>query len=219
MYSIWTINKSTTFPTWTDLGANPGLCGKRPAINRPNHGRVSDANILCIRLCWRSRGSSVSSLTTDWTTGRSGFDPRQGQRIFPLTSVSWRALRPTQPPVRWVPGFFPRGKARQRRDADHSPPSSAQARMSRSYTSSPPSATMACSWTALLCFCFLCLCWTNWISTSVLYVISNIVFTCVGLHIVSRCLYCEGLPRKWFNSVWAFVWKVWTKWNLLDILV
>jgi hypothetical protein len=32
-----------------------------------------------------SRGSSViTCLITDWTTARSGFDPRQRQRIFPL---------------------------------------------------------------------------------------------------------------------------------------
>jgi hypothetical protein len=46
---------------------------------------------------------SVQCLSTDWTTGRSGLDPRQGQRIFPVTSVSRPALRPTQPPVQWVP--------------------------------------------------------------------------------------------------------------------
>jgi hypothetical protein len=57
---------------------------------------------------------------------RSGFDPRQGQRIFPLASVSIPALGPTQPPVHWVPGPFPGGKARPGRDADHSPPSSAE---------------------------------------------------------------------------------------------
>jgi hypothetical protein len=39
-----------------------------------------------------------------WTTGRSGFDPRRGQRIFPLSSVSRPALGPTQPSVQWVPG-------------------------------------------------------------------------------------------------------------------
>jgi hypothetical protein len=29
---------STTNPTWIDLGANPGLCGKRPATNDLSHG-------------------------------------------------------------------------------------------------------------------------------------------------------------------------------------
>jgi hypothetical protein len=42
-------------------------------------------------------------------TGRSGFDPRQGQRIFPLASVSRPAQGHTQPPVHWVPLSFPRG--------------------------------------------------------------------------------------------------------------
>jgi hypothetical protein len=28
---------STTNPTWTDLGANPGLCGKRQATNCLSH--------------------------------------------------------------------------------------------------------------------------------------------------------------------------------------
>jgi hypothetical protein len=42
-------------------------------------------------------------------TGLSGFDPPQWQRIFPLTSMSRPALRPTQPPIQWVPGSIPRG--------------------------------------------------------------------------------------------------------------
>jgi hypothetical protein len=74
-------------------------------------------------------GSSVGIvLTTDWTFGRSGFVPRQGQRIFPLTSVSRPAMEPTQLPVQWVPGVLSPGKARPGRDADHSPPSSAEVR-------------------------------------------------------------------------------------------
>jgi hypothetical protein len=54
---------------------------------------------------------SVYCLTTDWKTGRSEFDPRQGQRIFPLTSVSRPALGPTQPPVQWVPGVLSQGQS------------------------------------------------------------------------------------------------------------
>jgi hypothetical protein len=56
-----------------------------------------------------------------------GSIPGRGKGIFPLSSVSRPALGPTQRPVQWVPGVLsPGGKARPRRDADHSPPSSAE---------------------------------------------------------------------------------------------
>jgi hypothetical protein len=59
--------------------------------------------------------------------GRSGFDSWRGQRIFPVASVSRPAVGPTQAPVQWVPGVLSPGvKARPVRDADHSPPSSAE---------------------------------------------------------------------------------------------
>jgi hypothetical protein len=54
--------------------------------------------------------------------GRPEFDPRQRQRIFPLTTASRPALGPTQPPRTMGTG----GKARPGRDADHSPSSSAE---------------------------------------------------------------------------------------------
>jgi hypothetical protein len=70
---------------------------------------------------------------------RSRFDPRQGQRIFPLASVSRPALGPTQPPVQWVPGVLSPGVKRGRgvmlTTHPHLVPRSW---MSRSYTSSPP---------------------------------------------------------------------------------
>jgi hypothetical protein len=44
-----------------------------------------------------------------------------------IASASRPAVGPTQPSVQWVPRSFPRGgKARPGRDADHSPPSSAE---------------------------------------------------------------------------------------------
>jgi hypothetical protein len=88
----------------------------------------------------------------DRVIGRSGFDPRRGQRIFLLASVSRPALGPTQPPVQWVPVVLSPGvKARPGRDADHSPPSSAEVvNESELYLLSPPSASMACSGTALI---------------------------------------------------------------------
>jgi hypothetical protein len=36
------------------------------------------------------------------------------------------ALEPTQPPIQWVPGAFSLGIKRPGREADHSPPSSAE---------------------------------------------------------------------------------------------
>jgi hypothetical protein len=38
---------STTNPTWTDPGSNPGLRGKRPATNRLSHGTASPQYIIC----------------------------------------------------------------------------------------------------------------------------------------------------------------------------
>jgi hypothetical protein len=81
---------------------------------------------------------SVQCLTTGWTTGWSGFDPRRGQRIFPLTSVTRPALGSTQPPVQWgTGGSFAGVKARPGRDADHSPPSSVEVENEELYLLSP----------------------------------------------------------------------------------
>jgi hypothetical protein len=43
-----------------------------------------------------------------------------------IASVSESVLGPTEPPVNWYRVFFPRGKLWLGRDADHSPPSSAE---------------------------------------------------------------------------------------------
>jgi hypothetical protein len=47
--------------------------------------------------------------------------------MFLVASASRPALGSTHPPLQWVPGVLsPGGKARPGRDADHSPPSSAE---------------------------------------------------------------------------------------------
>jgi hypothetical protein len=49
-------------------------------------------------------------------------------RVWPplFLTVSWPALGPAQPPIQWVPGTLSRGVKRPEREADHSPPSSAE---------------------------------------------------------------------------------------------
>jgi hypothetical protein len=68
--------------------------------------------------------SSCRSRNSDWLRagrprGRSSSPGRV--KNCPFSSSSRPALGPTQPPIRWVPGVN-----RPRREADHSPPTSAQ---------------------------------------------------------------------------------------------
>jgi hypothetical protein len=53
-------------------------------------------------------------------------DSRRGLGIFLFTTASRMALGPTQPPIQWLPGSLFLGVKRPGREADHSPPSSAE---------------------------------------------------------------------------------------------
>jgi hypothetical protein len=70
---------------------------------------------------------SVQCLATDWTTGRSRFDPRQRRKDF--SSSLCVQTRSGAHPASCTMGTgdpFAGDKARPGRDTDHSPPSSAE---------------------------------------------------------------------------------------------
>jgi hypothetical protein len=90
------------------------------------------------KLMWRSRGSSVS-LETRLRTGWPGFNSRQGQSwyFFLFATASIPTVGLTQSPIQWVLENLSRRVKRPRREADHSPPSSAEVTNAWSYTSAP----------------------------------------------------------------------------------
>jgi hypothetical protein len=69
---------------------------------------------------------SVYRWATGWTIGVLGFDSQRGLGIFLSTTASRTALEPTQTPIQWVQGGLSLGVKRPGREADHSPPTSAE---------------------------------------------------------------------------------------------
>ena len=65
---------------------------------------------------------SIVGIATAYRLDGSWIESQWG---WDFLHLSRPALRPTQPPVQWVPGF-PGGKVRPGLDADPSPPSSAE---------------------------------------------------------------------------------------------
>jgi len=61
-------------------------------------------------------------------SGVLGFDSRRGLGIFLFTTESRPALGPTQPSIQWMLGALPLGVKWLGREADHSSPSSAEAK-------------------------------------------------------------------------------------------
>jgi hypothetical protein len=79
---------------------------------------------------------SVQRWATGWTIG--GSSPGRGWEFFCVPPRPDRLWGLTQPPIQWVPGALSLGVKRPGREADHSPPSSAEVKNGRSWTSTPP---------------------------------------------------------------------------------
>jgi hypothetical protein len=84
-------------------------------------------NIYMYRRHRKSRDNSVG-IVLDYGLEDRGSRVRfpEGLGIFLFTTASRTALGPTQPPIQWVPGALSLVLKRPGREADHSPPSSAE---------------------------------------------------------------------------------------------
>jgi hypothetical protein len=86
---------------------------------------MTSAVFIEVPLSCRSRDSAVGVATRyrleDWGVV---VQVPVGSRIFSTSSRP--AVGPTQPPIKWVPGALSSGIKWQGREADHSPPTSAQ---------------------------------------------------------------------------------------------
>ena len=90
---------------------------------------------LCLNPLLGVGWDSSDCITTRYGLDGPGIESRRG-RDFPHTSCP--ALGPTQPPIKWVPGLFPRGVKRPGRDVDHPLPSSAEVKERLELCHAPP---------------------------------------------------------------------------------
>jgi hypothetical protein len=74
---------------------------------------------------YRSAGIFVG-IALGYELGVLGFDSPLRLGIFLFTTASRTALEPTQPPMQWVTRALSLGVKRRGREANHSPPSSAE---------------------------------------------------------------------------------------------
>jgi hypothetical protein len=113
------------------MGLYLHTCHTFPCISNTHHyGKSRRA----VGAQWYALGYRVDDL---------GFDSWRGLGIILFTTASRTALGPTQPSIQWVRGTVSLGVKRPGREADHSPPSSAEVKKARSYTSTPQYVFMA----------------------------------------------------------------------------
>jgi hypothetical protein len=103
-------------------GVSPFVAWLSDNLNaKSQRGSSHSVNLLFYKLL----SDSHAKKATGWTIGVLGFDFRRGVGIFLFTTAPRTALGPTQPPIQWVLESPSLGVKRPGREADHSPPSTA----------------------------------------------------------------------------------------------
>jgi hypothetical protein len=126
-YSQWILWPGTGYVT----PVTPSRCrtgGQDVLLRAFKKGRRSDAEFSLRNVSVQSRDSLVG-IATRLRARQSGFlefDSRRCLGIFLFTTASRMVLGPIQPPIQWVPGALSLGVEQPRREANHSPPSSAE---------------------------------------------------------------------------------------------
>jgi hypothetical protein len=103
-------------------------------IRRSNLG---PALAILVNLSWADDGHNSISIATRLWVGQPGFDPGEAEDIHISSTMSRPALGFVEPSIPWVPGELQPGVKRQGRDADHSPPSSAEVKNGGALTPLP----------------------------------------------------------------------------------
>jgi hypothetical protein len=105
----------------------------------------SQANFvcICIHTSVHEEPDSVLGIATGYGLDDRGVEVQVGWRIFLFSTSSRSDLGSTQPPIQWLTGALPPGVKRPGREADHSPPASAEVKKMWIYTSTLPYAFMA----------------------------------------------------------------------------
>jgi hypothetical protein len=171
----------TTSTTWNDSGVNSGVCSERSLLTawamartyvgccssistyKINYKTKLNSYIATVMLLLRSRVSSGSIVSDYGLHDRAiGVRSPAGAKNFSsiLCVQTGSGAHPASCTM-GTGGHFPGCRARPGRDADKSPHLVPRSWMSRSYISSPPSASMACNVIASLFTFTLCYYWKH----------------------------------------------------------
>jgi len=110
-----------------------------PNFKRSPYSEAFNKLIFSIHIIQKETGYIALSCGLD----DLGFESRQGLGVFLFTTASGPALGHARLPIQWVRETLSLGIKRPRREGDHSPPSSNEAKNEWSYTSMPQFTFMA----------------------------------------------------------------------------